>query len=129
MKSLFKDHINQRARIASDMAQAADAIRAAVAHANAQIFLLSTHLEELEDRFNELVAEGYAFVAGIHEMQEEFLDERSDVWREGESGKAYKEWAAEWGISLDGVLIERPEPIEEPDLSASEVLMDLPIHA
>lgn len=128
MKNLTKEQSIRKDQIANALTKIGDELKDAINRYNAQMSSMFAPVEELQGRFNELLADAQAFIDGVHEEQEAYKEERSDRWRDGDAGQAYSDWAGEWSITFDEVEMECPEPLDEPTLDALESLRNLPEH-
>lgn len=126
MRGLNKKQKDLKETLINNLEKTSSALRESINNFNLQLENLCSPIEELTDRYNELVNEANEFIENIHEDQETYSDERSDGWRDGDSGQAYADWAYEWSVTLDEIGIEIPDEIEEPNLVAVEMLKDLP---
>lgn len=128
MKKLSKEQIQRKDEIAMKLSNIGEGIQDATQSFNIRMTAFFETLEELKGRYNEVVEEGNAFLEEIHNSQNEYIDDRSDSWRDGDAGQVYSDWAGEWSITLDEIELECPEPLDEPTLDALEVVRNLPEH-
>jgi uncharacterized protein YukE len=110
------------------MAEVESDLQNAINQFNEQMTAMFAPIEELQGRYNELIAEAQGFLETIHEQQEAYSEERSDSWHNGDSGQAYREWMGEWNLDLDEIEVITPNPIEDPALDTADLLRDLPDH-
>ena len=61
----------------------------------------------------------------IHSEMENYYDERSEKWQEGDAGSAYSDWKDNYGNEFDAVEIELPDELEMPDVAVVEALEEL----
>jgi hypothetical protein len=86
-------------------------------------------IEEKVEHYNGLVGEANVFIQSVHEGQEAYYESRSENWQDGDKGGMYQDWMGAWEEELETISAEVPEPMEpmdEPDLTASETFQDLP---
>ena len=78
-------------------------------------------------RYNELIQEANDLMSTVHDEQESFFDARSTAYQDGNAGQNYQIWTDEWSEGLDELdELDFPDPMEEPELDAAHMLMDLP---
>ena len=128
MKSLTKEQFRQKSSIAQSIVDVTGDLQNAIDQYNLQMSTSFVPIEELQGRYNELVAEARGFIETIHDQQEAYMEERSDPWRNGDPGEVYRDWAGEWTIDLEEIEIYAPEPIEELVADAVDLFRDLPDH-
>jgi len=79
-------------------------------------------------KFNEHVGEARNFVVGLADKAQEYADERSERWQEGDAGSAYMAWIDEMqGLDLEDleeVPIENLGLAEDPEYA--DALDELP---
>lgn len=65
--------------------------------------------------------------AGINGDQQNYYDERSEKWQEGEKGQAYEGWKQQWeDIALDEIELDEPDDFEVPEMEHANELEALP---
>jgi uncharacterized protein YukE len=128
MKNLTKEQSTRKAQIAQAMAEVESDLQNAIDQFNEQMTALYAPIEELQGRYNELIAEAQGFIETIHEQQEAYSEERSDSWHNGDSGQAYRDWMGEWNLDLEEIEIDTPDPLEEPPLEGADAMRELPDH-
>jgi uncharacterized membrane-anchored protein YjiN (DUF445 family) len=90
-----------------------DAANAAIGEAN-----------EARDAFNSHITDAQEFVDGIASEIEDFINEKSERWQEGEKGQAATAMLGEWqGYSFE--TLDEYEEIARPD-DPAELLAQLP---
>lgn len=73
--------------------------------------------------YNEALEEARDWRDDLTGQMQDFYDDKSDKWQEGEAGSDYMTWKDEWeAADLDGEVDE----IDPPDLSHYAILEDLP---
>jgi len=116
MNSLRKNQVEQLANLTAKVRVAEDAVNLAVDEANSVIL---GKLNDMIDRYNEVVAEILEFVVDTTKEMENYMEEQNEAWSESDAGSAYMEWKDEWE-SIDLAEIERVDQIElEADLADS----------
>lgn len=128
MKNLTKEQSKQKARIAQELTEVGTDLQNAVNQFNDQMIAAFVLIEELQGRYNELIAEANGFTETVHEQQEAYMEDRSDSWHDGDTGQAYRDWAGEWTLNLEEVEINAPIGVDEPTLEDADTLRCLPDH-
>ena len=127
MKKLSSAQMKTRDHLAESLESAAEEIRQFISKTNELLEEAQGQVEALTARYDQLVQEANTFVAGVHDDQENFFNDRSDSWQVGDAGQAYQYWADQWSNDLEEMdEVEFPEPIEEPEFEAIAALRDLP---
>ncbi|MDR3572299.1 MAG: hypothetical protein P4L50_00420 [Anaerolineaceae bacterium] len=126
MKKLTAAQIKTKEALAASLEAVGEEITQAIQLFNKQLVEAQDYLEARVGRYNELVQDANAFMAGVHDEQESFYADRSEAWQEGDAGQNYQCWADEWSNEMDEVEdLELPDPIEEPEFIAADALRDL----
>jgi uncharacterized protein YukE len=55
------------------------------------------------DAFNSAVADADNFRQSVADQMQEYYDNRSDAWQNGDKGTAYREWLEQWLYSVEQV--------------------------
>lgn len=126
MKKLTKDQLKQHEELLSRLTTAQDELKDAVTEFNDKASALRQELQPKIEEYNEAVAAANSFVEEIHEEQQNFFDEKSEGWQEGDAGSNYTAWMDEWGLSLEEASIDDFEEIEAPDTGDVESFDQLP---
>lgn len=121
MKRLSKDDQATRQEHVDNLNEAADAVREAVAEVNA---LIDSKLNPAILAYNDRASDAAAFRDEIVGQMDEYVDKRSDKWRESEAGESYEAWKNDWE-SLDTNELSEAELIEEPDMEFADELNEL----
>ena len=99
----------------------------ALAAVNDEHERVKEEVAKLVDGLNEKIGKLNAVIENLNNIRQEvadsiqeFIDEKSDNWRDGERGSAYGEWSEAWGNEieqLDEIMeidIDLPEMVEDP---------------
>lgn len=114
MKSLSKAQMVERAQLMDRLREIAAEIEEKISEVNSII-----------SNYNEVVAEVEEFRDGLVGEMQDYYDERSEKWQDGEKGSAYSDWKNEWE-QLD---TSQADEVEAPDLSLADNLENLPDEA
>ena len=81
---------------------------------------LTPHMAKVNDAidaYNEILSEAKGFAEDISRQQEEYYDERSDAWQDGDKGQEYQSWQEEWANwqpdDVPHIALEADPDIEE----------------
>jgi chromosome segregation ATPase len=126
MKKLTKIQIDTKNQLARRLDQSEQDVREAIHVLNQRLVEAWAEVTSTVGHHNELREEVNDFLRQIHDEQVNYQEDRPDSWQGSERGHAYGNWADEWEVLLDEITVECPEPVEEPDMDAAEVLRELP---
>lgn len=126
MKKLSKTEIKEKDDLATKIEAAATKVRAAVEAINEKLLDLIREAESAVEEYNATVDEWNEFRSGIEEQQQEFFDNRSESWQEGDAGSDYQGWIDEWVDEPEHIEIDFPDQIQEPDLDLADHINQLP---
>lgn len=78
-------------------------------------------LNEAIAELNSTVDDMNSFVQEIVTQMDEYIDEKSEKWQEGDTGTAYLDWKSEWENISISMMDEIPvEGLDTPDVSDYE---------
>ena len=110
-----------------EIKKAQDTYSDALAAVNDEHERVKEEIAKLVDGLNEKIGKLNVVIETLNELRQEvadsiqeFIDEKSDNWRDGERGSAYGEWSEAWGNEieqLDEIMeidIDLPEMVEDP---------------
>lgn len=83
-------------------------------------------LESMSSRYNQRLQELETLRRTVHNAQTEHFERMSQEWRESAEGVAYWTWALDWACPISGYNLVLPDPVREPEFTASEDLLNLP---
>src|SRR5262245_13509270 len=78
------------------------------------------------DAHNQAIADTREFQQEIAQAIEEFIDDKSDKWREGDRGQAYSAWLDAWNEELEDIDLAMPDGIEIDAGDQSDTLEQMP---
>ena len=67
---------------------------------------LVERINRLQDELNSAIQEAEDLRLEVHDAQEEYFNDRSEKWQEGDVGTAYSEWMSEWDTELEQIECE-----------------------
>jgi uncharacterized protein YukE len=104
--------------------KAKEDLETSVADTNEKISKLMEDVNDHVETMNSAIARLNELRVSVEEDITQYIDDKSDNWRDGERGSAYQEWQSSWENELDDIeKIEVPE-VEMPDDMADEPLND-----
>lgn len=62
---------------------------------------LFEELEKARDQFNVMLEEANEFRQEMNDLMQEYFDEKSEKWQEGDAGSTYQDWMGEWESELE----------------------------
>lgn len=74
---------------------------------------------------NAVIAEVDEWRDAINIEQQDYFDNKSERWQEGEIGILYNQWKEEWEQELQQVELDLPEDLSMPDVEAKDDLENL----
>jgi hypothetical protein len=116
MNKLSKAHQEQLAALRAEYTAARDDIATAAATANEQIRQFRDDLNEKIAVLNDVIERGNALRVEVETAAQEFYENKSDAWQEGERGSAYSDFVQSWGEELESVEeveVEEIDPLSE----------------
>lgn len=130
MKRLTAAQGRQHALLATDLVEAEEEVTAAIKDFNRDVAALHLKLKSAIDRYNAAAVKAQAFATEVHEQQQEYASERSDVWRGTDAGSEYESWMDDWSVELDTIELEPFVPYDPLMLDdGAAVFHDLPKEA
>jgi hypothetical protein len=122
VKKLPRSIESRREELATRAAEAADALKGAIVAYNEGATDLFAPVAAALAEYNGAVQDAESLRGEAAQAVREYVDGRSDAWREGDRGQAYEAWVDELeGLDLAEVEVDMPEPVEEPDLGLGDV--------
>lgn len=126
MKKLGKTEVQEFNEILNVARESYEEINSAIEKYNQSCEELWEAIEAAKEKYNTALDDALNFTDQVSNEMTDYFEERSEKWQESEKGDAYREWIDEWeNISLDRCNIEQPEPIEEFDSDAIDLLEEL----
>lgn len=125
MTKLNKEQLKQWEEHKSAISDERDALETEIDAYNA---LMNETWERVENALlslNEKIAQAEEWRGEIASEMQDYFDERTERWQEGDAGCAYQEWISEWEIELSEVELEAPPEVEMPDDDAGTTLENL----
>jgi chromosome segregation ATPase len=116
---LTKKQQAEKADHAQTIRKKHEALEQAVAAYNTAMREQRAKVEEALNDLNGAITDAESWREEIANAQEEYYDNKSEKWQEGDKGNAYSSWKDEWGNEF-----EQMEEIEFPELEVPEC--DLP---
>lgn len=125
MKSVDKQDQEKMEAIASALSDQHDAIAVKVGEINDLI----SDLNGMVGAYNQHITEANELASEIATQIENYMDEKSDKWREGEAAERYESWLSDWqNVEVDDVStfeeLEWPDSVDDPFEEVSTTLPD-----
>jgi hypothetical protein len=118
MKRLTKAQWAQITEAMDDCEKTGAALTTTIDLSNQALDKINSEVQDRMNEYNESVEKLHGVYANLAGAAQEYFDERSETWQEGEAGATYAEWIDQLS-AVDGaeaVDIELPDEIEQPDL-------------
>lgn len=125
MKKLNKEQLAKLEQFKEAIGDERDALELEIDAYNALMSETWNRVESALTKLNEKIVEAEEWRAEMAAEMQQYFDERSERWQEGEAGCAYQDWINEWDQYLTEVELEAPEDVEMPDDDAGLVLVNL----
>lgn len=127
MKALKVAQQKSKSQCVLDLEQAKQALENEIEDFNAEKSRLYQKVADALEKYNEALNEAREFTTDIHSEMEEYYENRSDRWKEGDAGSNYQTWMDEWAnIDLDEISLEEVADLEMPDMEHYSELDNLP---
>jgi hypothetical protein len=123
---LTKDELKVRDALAAKITEVSDALEDALDDFNQIVTDAWEDLSAAQEVYNAAVAEARAFVSEVREARMEEYEQHPESWQESEEGVAAAAWLEEWEYEFDDADMDKPEPLDPPDLGYGELLNSLP---
>lgn len=126
MKALTKKDMTERDAIASRLQDRQADLTQAIEEFTLAVETAWGAVEVAQDQLNEAIHDANEWRHAIAAEIGEYIDERSDKWRESDKGSAYELWRERYEGEFNEVEIDKPE-LPDPDLDEfAEELWQLP---
>lgn len=126
MRKLSKTQLDGRTLVCDKLRDTYLVLEGAVEKFNTALDDLWQKVEDAEAKYNTVVQEANEWRENIASEIEEFIQEKSDKWQEGDKGQAYVEWHTQYdAIELQDVDLERPESLSLDDGDQADILEEL----
>jgi hypothetical protein len=127
MKRLSKQQESEREGLVRALRASGSILAGAVGKFNATLADAWAEVEEALGVYAAVVEAANDFRDRIVTAASDYQGERSEKWQEGEAGSAYVSWVGEWESEIEGVEVEKPDDLDEPEAdAAADHLADLP---
>jgi|SRR5215471_14508371 len=123
MKKLSKDDLKRRDELVQKLATAFAEVETVYDEVNT---LIIDKLSNAVGKYNDILGEVASFRDEIVGKMDEYVEERSDKWRESDAGENYESWKADWeNFSTEELEVpdglDAPEGIHSDELEALEM--------
>ena len=120
MKRLTRKQETEKQILLGKMTEQKDALEVEIAQYNETMAEAWARVVEVHANLGAAVSDAEVFRQEINDAQEEYFDERSDTWQEGDAGSNYSCWKDDWGQELVIDELDSPDEVEMPDIEVIE---------
>jgi len=82
-------------------------------------------INDLVEQFNHKISEADTVRYDIYTKIEDYLETRSEKWKESDRGNSFENWAHEWSWNFKPASSIFHEPLEEVDIEHIQAIIDL----
>lgn len=117
MRKLSKKYQTEKSKLSINLAEARSNLERAIDSYNEKLQELFEEIKGAEADYNQALQECRQFCADRAQEMQDYYDERSDAWQEGDAGESYTQWKDDWEAfdNVDDIDIEQPDSLEYPD--------------
>ena len=127
MKALSKDQEKEKVALIDSIRDAHAALEASVITYNAAMEKEQREVRSKLVDLNEKLQEAKGWAEGLAGDMQNYYDERSENWQEGDNGQNYDAWKSEYeNFSPDDLEIDFHEDLEVPECTGADDLETLP---
>jgi hypothetical protein len=127
MKALSKSDEKKKAELVDAIRMANTDLQAAIEEYDKAVTAEQAKVKEALKAVNAKIQEAKEWAEGIASEMQEYYDEKSERWQEGDNGQQYSEWKDSYeNFSPDDLEIEFPEELEVVAADAADDLENLP---
>jgi|SRR5215467_830978 len=113
MTKLTKAQLTEKQDHETKLEETLDALTAAVTEYNDALEALwEEKIGPALEAYNEAVDAANQWRGDIASDMQNYYDERSEKWQEGDKGSAYSDWKDEWSEEFDQVELDKPDAVE-----------------
>lgn len=123
MKKLTKEQIAERDDLQQKLGGAYTALETAIDAFNAAVDKAWDDVEKAQTEYNQLIYDANQWQLQIVESIQEFIDDHSEKWQEGDKGQSYVAWKEEFDAEFSGVDLEKPDELTISDVEDVAELM------
>lgn len=125
-KIMDKVTTQKKQEVLSRLQNAFDDLQEAVDIFNSVVNVGWTNLQIPINNYNEAISEANEWQSGIATEIQDYIDEKSEKWQEGEKGQAYASWKEQYEEELETVELEKPDEVTFDNDNPSELLDQKP---
>lgn len=112
MKRLSKTQIKEKANFISALTEAKEKLDKAIEDYNSAIDREYMKVDAAIAAFNSEVGAFNEWRDGLHDEMQNFYDDRTDTWRDGDAGQSYSEWMDQWNAEWAEIDQAEPDKLE-----------------
>jgi hypothetical protein len=123
MKKLSREQMKEYADLNARLHDAYARLDAPIARFNEAVAKAYAELQLQPEvvHLNETVEAVNSFIETVHADQQDYYDERSEGWQDGDAGSTYDDWMSAWELEVGEVEFEEPVPMEPPYFEGLEL--------
>lgn len=125
MKTLSNSAVKAFDKHSTEVSSKFDELTKAIVAFNQELVELYQPVTEALKAYNLAIVDANEFRSGITDTQINYMEARSDKWKESDEGTSYSQWSDQWSQELDQVSIDDPTSLEEPADEAADILSEL----
>jgi hypothetical protein len=126
MKAVGKADLKERDEIVERLRSRRRDLDEAIAKFNDAALDAWGKVDGCREAYNEAIGDANSWKAEVAGDIQEFIDGRSDKWRESDKGSAYEAWREAYEDETESVEIDQPEDLSLDEDDAAENLERLP---
>lgn len=127
MNKLSKEQVAELASLSANVRTKLADLESAVDRYNSVIQDAKEDAIAAHNELRDAVDEAAEFVGSLHSDMEGYFDDRSEKWQEGEKGRAYADWMANFDSITDSVDdLELHDPVDMVDCDLADEIDNLP---
>jgi hypothetical protein len=125
---LTAEQLTERDALAVRLEEERTKVDLAVSDFHDALTVARNTLQEALDAYNEVLVEAKAYAEGIAQDAENYFEEKSERWQEGEKGEALRELIDAWqSVDLEPLEVDMPDSELDLDVNThDETLCELP---
>lgn len=115
MKKLSKAQLTERDEIVSQMNEAKDSVTTAVDDYNDALSPAREAVSTAVAEFNSAVEKANSFLGELASDAQNYFDERSEKWQEGDAGDQYNSWKEQFEDEVEEATFDEPAELDLPE--------------
>lgn len=125
MKRLSKQDRDDMAKALADIEARVNTLDFFIRRYNDAVAEARSDVETNLELLNQAITDADELRATLADNMDNYYDDRSDKWREGDAGQAYYDWKEQWSHPFEQVELDIPYELEMPEVEAIELIGSL----